>query len=104
VAILITSAPEFAPKVGVTGPVAAGTAVAFCYSGITLGSFASGILSQAWGSRKKVVLLFILGTLSGVATYLTVRGLTTAADIKRLVEAIDAEDGTADGRLQRDIV
>ncbi len=56
VAILITSAPEFAPKIGVTGPVAAGTAVAFCYSGITLGSFASGILSQAWGSRKKVVL------------------------------------------------
>ena len=79
VAILITSAPEFAPKVGVTGPVAAGTAVAFCYSGITLGSFASGILSQAWGSRKKVVLLFILGTLFGVATYLTVRGLTPTA-------------------------
>ena len=79
VAILITSAPEFAPKVGVTGPVAAGTAVAFCYSGITLGSFASGILSQAWGSRRKVVLVFILGTLLGVATYLTVRGLTPTA-------------------------
>src|SRR5512143_2113127 len=79
VAILITSAPEFAPKIGVTGPVAAGTAVAFCYSGITLGSFGSGILSQVWGSRKKVVLLFILGTLSGVATYLTVRGLTPMA-------------------------
>src|ERR1039457_5666646 len=66
VAILITSAPEFALKVGVTGPVAAGTAVAFCYSGITLGSFASGILSQAWGSRRKVVLVFILGTLLSV--------------------------------------
>ena len=79
VAILITSAPEFAPKIGVTGPVAAGTAVAFCYSGITLGSFASGILSQVWRSRKKVVLLFILGTLSGVAVYLSVRGLTPAA-------------------------
>ncbi len=79
VAILITSAPEFAPKVGVTGPVAAGTAVAFCYSGITLGSFASGVLSQAWGSRKKVVLVFILGTLLGVAAYLTLRGLSPAA-------------------------
>ncbi len=77
-AILITSAPEFAPKIGVTGPVTAGTAVAFCYSGITLGSLASGILSQLWGSRRKVVLLFILGTLAGVATYLSVRGLTPA--------------------------
>ncbi len=79
VAILITSAPEFAPKIGVTGPVVAGTAVAFCYGGITLGSLASGILSQLWGSRRKVVLLFILGTLAGVATYLTVRGMTPAA-------------------------
>ena len=50
--------------------------MAFCYSGITLGSLASGILSQLWGSRRKVVLLFILGTLAGVATYLSVRGLT----------------------------
>lgn len=78
VAILITSAPEFAPGIGVTGPVSAGTAVAMCYSGITLGSLASGILSQAWGSRRKVVLLFILATLAGVATYLTVHGLSPA--------------------------
>lgn len=78
VAILITSAPEFAPKVGVTGPVAAGTAVAFCYSGITIGSLLSGVLSQLWGSRRKVVLVFILGTLAGIATYLSVHGLTPA--------------------------
>lgn len=76
VAILITSAPEFAPKIGVTGPVNAGTAVAFCYSGITVGSLASGILSQLWGSRRKVVLLFILGTLAGVTVYLSVHGLS----------------------------
>ncbi|MFN7985995.1 MAG: MFS transporter [Thermoanaerobaculia bacterium] len=79
VAILVSSAPEFAPRIGVTGPVAAGTAVAFCYSGITIGSFASGILSQVWRSRKKVVLLFILGTLAGVAAYLSLRGLTPMA-------------------------
>ncbi len=78
-AILITAAPEFASKIGVTGPVAAGTAVAVGWSGTALGSFASGILSQAWGSRRKVVLVFILGMLLGVATYLTVRGLTPTA-------------------------
>ncbi len=75
-AILVTAAPEFAPKIGVTGPVTAGTAMAFGYSGITVGSFASGILSQAWRSRKKVVLLFLLGNLCGIAAYLTMRGLT----------------------------
>src|SRR5262245_29850415 len=42
--------------------------------------------------------------LAAVVRILIDRGLTTAADIKRLVEAIDAEDGTADGRSQRDVV
>ena len=78
VGILINLSPEWAPKLGVTGPVAAGTAVAFTYTGITLGSFASGFLSQAWGSRKKVVGLFILATLAGVGLFLTVRGLSPA--------------------------
>jgi hypothetical protein len=76
VGILINLSPEFAPRLGVTGPVAAGTAVAFCYSGITLGSFGSGILSQVWGTRKKVVGLFIAATMLGVLGYLTLPGLS----------------------------
>ena len=76
VAILINLAPEFAPHLGLTGSVTAGTAVAFCYGGVTLGSLASGLLSQWWGSRKKVVALFIGATILGVAAYLTLlRGL-----------------------------
>ena len=78
VAILVNLAPEFAPRLGVTGVVKAGTAVAFCYSGITLGSLCSGVLSQWWGTRKKVVALFIAITLAGVTAYLTLRGLTPA--------------------------
>ena len=78
VGILINLSPEWAPKLGVTGPVAAGTAVAFTYTGITLGSFASGFLSQAWGSRRKVVGLFILATLAGIVFFLTVHGLSPA--------------------------
>jgi MFS family permease len=78
VGILINLSPEWAPKMGVTGPVAAGTAVAFTYTGITLGSFASGFLSQVWGSRKKVVGLFILLTLAGIIFFLTVHGLSPA--------------------------
>ncbi|GLH74710.1 MFS transporter [Geothrix limicola] len=76
VGILITFSPEFAPVLKVTGKVNAGTAVAFCYTGITLGSVLSGFLSQAWQTRKKVVGWFVAGALAGVAFYLAVRGLT----------------------------
>lgn len=79
VGILITFSPEFAPLLKVTGPVKAGTAVAYCYTGITLGSVLSGFLSQAWHTRKKVVGWFVAGALVGVAIYLTVRGLTPGA-------------------------
>jgi len=79
VGILVNLSPEFAPILGVTGPVHAGTAVAFCYSGITLGSLLSGVLSQLWGTRKKVVALFIGVTLASVLAYLGLRGLSPAA-------------------------
>ncbi len=79
VGILINLAPEFAPHLRVSGPVVAGTAVAFCYSGITLGSLGSGVLSQLWGSRRKVVALFIGATTVGVALLLTLRGIPPAA-------------------------
>lgn len=76
VAILITFAPEFGPILKVSGPVSAGTAVAFCYTGITLGSLLSGFLSQVLHTRKKVVAWFVLAALAGVAVYLSARGLT----------------------------
>ena len=76
VGILINFSPEFGPRLGVTGKLVAGTALAFTYSGITLGSFASGFLSQILASRKKVVGLFISATLLGVIVLLTLRGLT----------------------------
>jgi predicted MFS family arabinose efflux permease len=79
VAILVNLAPEFAPHLGITGTVQSGTAVAFCYSGVTLGSLGSGLLSQAWGSRRKVVALFIGATLAGVCADLGLRGLSPAA-------------------------
>jgi MFS family permease len=76
VGILINFCPEFGPRLGVTGKLVAGTALAFTYTGITLGSFLSGFLSQIWASRKKVMALFILSTLAGVVFYLTMRGLS----------------------------
>lgn len=75
VGILVNLSPEFAPRLGVKGTVAAGTAVAFCYSGITLGSVLSGLLSQWWGTRIKVVGVFLAATLVAVTAYLGLRGL-----------------------------
>jgi cell division septum initiation protein DivIVA len=42
--------------------------------------------------------------LAAVVRILIEKGLTSAKEIKRLVEVIDVEDGTADGRLKGDIV
>lgn len=76
VGILVAYCDQFAPLLNVNGKVEPGLAVTFCYSGITLGSLASGFLSQAWGTRKKVVGLFIGATLAGVVLYLTGRGFS----------------------------
>jgi len=69
VGILITFSPEFAKILGTTGTVSAGNAVMFCYFGLILGDFSSGLLSQVLKSRKKVVLLYILLTIAAVALY-----------------------------------
>ncbi|HTG01055.1 MAG TPA: MFS transporter [Nitrospirota bacterium] len=69
VGILITFSPEFAKSLGTTGPVSAGNAVMFCYLGLVFGDLTSGLLSQAFKSRKKVVLLFMILTLAAIAVY-----------------------------------
>ena len=69
VGILITFSPEFAKAFGTTGPVTAGNAVMFCYLGLIFGDLSSGLLSQLMRSRKKVVLLYTLLTITAVAVY-----------------------------------
>jgi putative MFS transporter len=69
VAILITFAPEFAKTLGTTGPVSAGNAVMYCYVGLIVGDLSSGLLSQLLGSRRKVVLLFLLLTIGTIVLY-----------------------------------
>jgi putative MFS transporter len=78
VGILITFSPEFARVLGVSGPVNAGEAVMFCYLGLVFGDFASGFLSQYFGSRKKVVLLFQVLTGISVSVYFLLRGVSPA--------------------------
>ncbi len=79
-AILVFFSPEFAVKLGVTGPISAGDAVAFFYGGLVIGDVASGVLSQLIGSRKRVVLLFVsLLAVSIVVFFGVGRGATPGA-------------------------
>jgi MFS family permease len=78
--ILVALAPEFGRALGVTGPVSAGDAVASFYLGLVAGDLTSGLLSQALGSRRKVVLLFILLLAGANGLYfLAGRGASPAA-------------------------
>jgi MFS family permease len=79
VGILITFSPEFAKALHITAPVNAGNAVMFCYLGLVFGDFASGLLSQALQSRKKVVFLFIALTVAGIVAYFLLGGATPTA-------------------------
>ncbi len=76
VGILMTLAPEFSKAMGVTGEITGGESIFWFYLGLTFGNMASGVLSQAMKSRKKVLLLFMLATCALVAAYLLQRGTT----------------------------
>jgi len=78
VGILITFSPEFAKALGVSGPVNAGEAVMFCYLGLVLGDFASGFLSQFFGSRKKIVFMFQVLSGVAIAVYFLLHGVSPA--------------------------
>lgn len=70
--ILVTFSPEFGQALGLSEPVDAGKAVMITFAGQVLGNIVSGSLSQYFQSRKKVIVLFILSSLSFVLVYLLV--------------------------------
>jgi MFS family permease len=77
IGILITFSPEFAKVLNITGNVVAGDSVMFCYLGLASGDMISGILSQVFKTRKKVVAGFILFTSAAVLLYLFIPIKTT---------------------------
>jgi len=75
VGILVSLSPEFAEALGVQGKIDAGNAIAYCYAGLTLGDFASGMLSQYLRSRKKAMLTFLLLNCACIITYFQLHGV-----------------------------
>jgi len=78
IGILITISPEIAKALQIKGEINAAHAIAFAYTGITLGGFASGFFSQQLRSRKKVVFAFILFTFAAMVAYFLSGGQTAA--------------------------
>lgn len=76
--ILVIFVPEFGPSLRVTGRIHPGTAIAFFYCGVTVGSLVTGFLSQALGSRIKVVAICMAASFAGVTLFLLGRGFSPA--------------------------
>jgi MFS family permease len=68
--VLIFFSPEFGQAIGITEPVNAGKAVMLAFSGQVLGDLVSGYLSQKLQSRKKGMLIFLLGSFILMLVYL----------------------------------
>lgn len=72
IGLLITFSPEFGAAFGMSELPVAGQAVMYCYIGLSLGDLASGLISQFWQSRKKVVFTFLGLTALAIGAYFTV--------------------------------
>lgn len=70
IGILITFSPEFAKVLEIDGVIAAGDAVMYSYIGLAVGDLSSGVSSQIFRSRKKILKLFMLLTLAFILHYL----------------------------------
>ena len=70
VGILITFSPEFGKAMGIVEPIDAGKAVLFAFAAQVVGNLTSGSLSQYYQSRKKVILIFMLLSLTSVLIFL----------------------------------
>jgi MFS family permease len=74
VGILIAFSNKFAVEMNVRDAINPGDAIAFTYAGLTLGDFSTGLISQLWKSRRKVMLLFLLLTGAFVTLYFQMHG------------------------------
>lgn len=69
VGVLITLSPEFTRGLGLSQNIEAGEAVFYCYLGVILGGFLSGMLSQYLKSRKKAIIAFAISSTIGIIGY-----------------------------------
>ncbi|HXC63440.1 MAG TPA: MFS transporter [bacterium] len=71
IGILITFCPEFGLSFGLSVAPSAGFAVAVYYIGLAVGDMSSGLISQHFKSRRKVIAGFMAFQMLGVGLYFT---------------------------------
>jgi MFS family permease len=76
VGILVTYSPELGKAMGLETPPEPGKAVLFMYTGLAIGDFGSGLLSQLLQSRRKVMFLFMGAAALTFVLYFTLGGLS----------------------------
>lgn len=79
IGILIKFSEKFAGLTGVAGEVKVGFAIMYAYIGLSVGDLLSGILSQVFKSRKKVVMGYLWGTVVLVAVFLFSKGFSVSS-------------------------
>jgi MFS family permease len=67
--ILVTFSPEIGKSLGMAEPPQAARAVLYCYIGLAIADFMSGIVSQILKSRKRAIFLFLSVTFVGMLLY-----------------------------------
>ncbi len=67
VGVIVTFSPEIGLSLGTTEPLVTAKGIFYTYLGLTFGDIASGILSQWLRSRRKAILIFMLGSLGFTA-------------------------------------
>lgn len=76
ISILALIAPEMAKALQVVGEVNSGSAIFYMYSGLALGDFACGLISQYMKSRKRPIYLYLIMALVVVFLYLNSYGVS----------------------------
>lgn len=76
IGILIKFSEKFSDITGVAGEIKVGFAIMYAYIGLSVGDLLSGILSQVFRSRKKVIMGYLWGTVLLVAIFLFAKGLS----------------------------
>ncbi|MFN8777650.1 MAG: MFS transporter [Flavobacteriales bacterium] len=80
VGVLIKFSEQFADMAGVAGgDVSVGRAIMYVYIGLSAGDLMSGLLSQWFRSRKKIILLYLVCTAMLIVAYLGLRGMSSGA-------------------------
>jgi MFS family permease len=74
VGVLVTFSPEISGALKIQGEVKVAQGIAFCYTGITFGGFASGYFSQLLRSRRKILFAFLLFTAGAMTAYFFTAG------------------------------